>query len=276
MGEAIGHLTPEAASALGLSTDIAVYCGSHDQYAASLGSGATSSGDMMLATGTAWVVLGVTDRLLYTNNHICPGIHPAGKFGAMASLVSAGSALKWFRNLTEKDYRELDATAADRLDSAKDIIVLPYVAGAGFPHDRPEAGGVIYGFRVGSDRYDVARAFMEGVAFEARSVLEEFSHAGMKIDRLMMTGGAARSDLWTKIVGNVTGCTIYRPTEHETCCLGAAETAFVGAGVYPDYDTCRRIMVKTEPFGENDPCEIGFYNEKYEKYKEIRRRVLGI
>ncbi|MBQ7669224.1 MAG: hypothetical protein IJS45_00715 [Clostridia bacterium] len=276
VGEAIGHLTAEAASALGLSTDVAVYCGAHDQYAASLGSGATSAGDMMLATGTAWVVLGVTDRLLYTKNHICPGIHPAGKFGAMASLVSAGSALKWFRDLTDDDYKELDGTAAKRIASAKDIFVLPYVAGAGFPHDRPDAGGVIYGFRVGSDRYDVARAVMEGVAFEARSVLEEFSRAGMKIDRLMMTGGAAKSDVWTKIVGNITGCTILRPTERETCCLGAAETAFVGAGVYPDYDACRRVMVKTEPLGENAGDEIVFYNEKYERYKEIRRRVLGI
>ena len=117
---------------------------------------------------------------------------------------------------------------------------------------------------------------MEGVEFEARSVLEEFSRAGMKIDRLMMTGGAAKSDVWTKIVGNITGCTILRPTEHETCCLGAAETAFVGAGVYPDYDACRRVMVKTEPLGENAGDEIVFYNEKYERYKEIRRRVLGI
>lgn len=276
IGEEIGHLTDEAASELGLSKDVAVYCGAHDQYAASLGSGAISAGDMMLATGTAWVVLGVTDRLLYTKNHICPGIHPAGKFGAMASLVSAGSALKWFRDITGCDYKELDLTAAGRRDSAKDIFVLPYVAGAGFPHDRPDAGGTIYGFRVGSDKFDIARAVMEGVAFEARSVLEEFSAAGMKIDRLMMTGGAARSDIWTKIVGNVTGCSIYRPTERETCCLGAAEIALVGKGVYSDYGECGRKAVKTEPLGENNACDVEFYKEKYERYKELRRRVLGI
>ena len=274
-GELIGTLTGEAASALGLSEDVKVYCGAHDQYCASLGSGAVEPGDMMLATGTAWVVLGVTDKLLYTKDHICPGIHPAaGRYGAMASLVSAGSALKWYKNLIGDDFRTIDAEAAKRRDSAKDVFVLPYVAGAGFPHNRPEAGGTIHGFRLGSDKYDVARAVMEGVAFEAKGVIDEFSEAGMKIDRLMMTGGAARSDLWSSIVGAVTGCEILRPAEPETCCMGAAAIALVGEKAYTDLAECAKVLSKAIPLRENGTDDLAFYSEKYEKYRELRAKLL--
>ena len=274
-GELVGTLTVDAACALGLSEDVKVYCGAHDQYCASLGSGAVDPGDMMLATGTAWVVLGVTDKLLYTKDHICPGIHPAsGRYGAMASLVSAGSALKWYKNLIGDDFRTIDREAAARRDSAKDLIVLPYVAGAGFPHNRPDAGGTIHGIRLGADKYDVARAVMEGVAFEAKGVIDEFAEAGMKIDRLMMTGGAARSDLWSSIVGAVTGCEILRPAEPETCCMGAAAIALVGEKAYADHAECAKVLSKAIPLGANDPEDVAFYSEKYEKYRELRAKLL--
>ena len=65
VGAFVGNLTSEAARELGLSVDVKVYNGAHDQYCASLGSGAVETGDMLLATGTTWVVLGITPELLY-------------------------------------------------------------------------------------------------------------------------------------------------------------------------------------------------------------------
>lgn len=275
VGAAVGKLTKEAAAKLGLSENVTVYCGAHDQYCAALGSGAVNTGDMLLATGTAWVILGVTDSLLYTDSHICPGIHPAGKYGAMASLVSAGSALKWYKNLIDGDFKEMDKIAAERAESAKDLLVYPYVAGAGFPHNAPSAAGAIIGFSLKHDKYDIARAFMEGVAFEARSVLEQFENAGMKITKLMMTGGAARSTLWSEIVGYITGCEIYRMEEPETCCVGGAMIAFVGSGAFESYDKCREAMVLSEKLSLPDESLPGFYNEKYERYKNFLPNVIS-
>lgn len=275
VGAKIGNLTKEAAEALGLSENVAVFCGAHDQYCAALGSGAVEIGDMLLATGTAWVVLGVTDSLLYTKSHISPGIHPAGGCGAMASLVSAGSALKWYKNLISGDFKEMDREAKKRAQSAKELLVYPYVAGAGFPHNAPSAGGAVIGFSLRHDKYDIARAFMEGVAFEARSVLEQFSEAGMKISKLMMTGGAARSDVWSEIVGYITGCEIYRMEEPETCCVGAAMTAFVGMGVFESYDDCRKAMVSAKPLLLEDKELYSFYDEKYERYKQFLPNVIS-
>lgn len=274
IGAKIGNLTESAAEALGLPTSVTVYNGAHDQYCATLGCGAVNAGDMLLATGTTWVVLGVTDDILYTENHICPGIHPAeGKYGALASLVSAGSALNWYKKIIDGDFKLMDAEAEKRRNSAENLFVLPYLCGAGFPHNKPEMRGMMFGLDVGHDKYDIALAMMEGVAFEADTVLRQFKENGMNIGKLMMTGGAARSDLWSSIVGYVTGCEIYRMNEPETCCMGAAMIAAVGAGIFPDYTACRESMVKMEKLALPDTSAFDFYREKGEKYRALVEKV---
>lgn len=274
MGAPVGRLTEKAAETLGLPQGVTVFNGAHDQYCAALGSGAVETGDMLLATGTAWVVLGVTDSLLYTDNHICPGIHPAGSFGAMASLVSAGSALKWYKNIIDGDFKTMDEEAGKRLEASEGLFVFPYVAGAGFPHNRPDMAGAMMGFDLSHDKYHIARAFMEGVAFEARCVLEEFAAKGMKINKLMMTGGAARSQLWSEIVGYVTGCQVYRMDEPETCCVGAAMSAFVGLGVYADYKEGKTAMVRSSKLELDRPELYAFYDKKYAKYRELLAKIM--
>ncbi len=277
VGALVGNLTEEAAVILGLSTNVKVYNGAHDQYCASLGSGAVEVGDMLLATGTTWVVLGITPELLYTSSHISPGIHPAGAYGAMASIVSAGSALNWYKkNVIGDSFKTIDEEAAQRKDSAKDLFVLPYVCGAGFPHGLPELRGSMFGLDVGHDKFDIARTTMEGVAFEAAGVLSEFAAQGMHIDKLMMTGGAARSRLWSEIVGYVTGCDIYRMNEPETCCVGAAMTAAVGVGMFKDYDECRAAMVKREKLELPDDSMRLFYAEKLARYNKLVAQVKAI
>ncbi len=270
IGALIGTLCPDAAASLDLGTEVRVYNGAHDQYFAAVGCGAVNAGDMLLATGTTWVVLGVTDKILYTDSHICPGIHPAkGKYGALASLVSAGSALNWYKSIIDGDFKKMDAEAAKRRDSAKELFVLPYICGTGFPHMRPDMRGVMVGLDRGHDKYDIARALMEGVAFEASSVLEIFAAQGMNIKKLMMTGGGARSELWSSIVGYATGCEIYRMEEPETCCMGAAMTAAVGMGMYADYTECRSAMVRSKKLELCDNSSYEFYKEKKQRYDKL-------
>ena len=97
----------------------------------------------------------------------------------------------------------------------------------------------------------------------------------MKISKLMMTGGAARSDVWSEIVGYITGCEIYRMEEPETCCVGAAMTAFVGMGVFESYDDCRKAMVSAKPLLLGDKELYSFYDEKYERYKNFLPNVIS-
>ncbi len=266
-GAYIGVLTAEAAALLGLPTSVRVYNGAHDQYCASLGCGAVRAGDALLSTGTTWVLLAVTDRLLYTESRVAPGIHPVpGLFGAMASMVSAGCALKWYRDLVEGAYAEFDRVAAERRQAASELLFYPYVAGAGFPHRDAGLGGVAAGMRLTHDQYDLALALMEGVAFEARLMVDELRAAGASVDTLYMSGGAAKSALWAGLTAAATGCRLIRMREDEACCMGAAMIAAVGAGLFPDYSAAASAMVSGLPLPEPDAEARAFYEQKFDRY----------
>lgn len=268
-GEYIGNLTEKAAEDLGLSTSVKVYNGGHDQYCAAVGCGAVEDGDMLLSTGTTWVVLGVSSAPLYTESFLAPGVHPCkGKYGNIASLRSAGSALKWLKNsIGEDDFVKMDEEAEKRRDSAKNVFFYPYFAGAGFPHNSDSINSCVLGLELMNDKYDLARALMEGIAFETRGVLEEFAKCGTEIKSLKMVGGAAKSPIWSKITADVCNCEIAFPSEPDTCCIGAAILAAVGHGIYPDYVTAGKNMIKHSGKLSPDPEAAAFYSEKYEKYK---------
>lgn len=268
-GAFLGTLTKEAAEELGLSAEVRVFNGAHDQYCASLGAGAVARGDMMVATGTAWVVLGMTDRLIYSDSHVSPGIHPVpGLYGAMATLISAGSGLKWYRNLIGEDYSALDAGAAERRDRAGDLFFAPYLAGAGFPHTGEELSRLV-GLKLSHDRYDIARALMEGVAFEVRTVLDEYEKLGCPVQTLYMTGRTAHSSLWRGLVRDITGCEILVSDEADTCCVGAAMIAMRGIGAYPDLASAAKGMSKITLCDKPQAENVAFYRKKYQRYQAI-------
>ena len=269
-GALIGTLTKETAQALGLTESVRVYNGAHDQYCASLGSGAVANGDMLLATGTTWVVLAITDKLLYTESHIAPGIHPVkGLYGAMASLVSAGSALKWFKGIIGESYAEIDKNAALRRDSAENVYFAPFVAGAGFPHSGQELKACVSGFNITNDKYDMALALMEGVAFEARTVLAEYAKHGANVERLYMAGRAAQSDVWRGLVRDITGCEIYLTETEDTCCMGAAAIAAAGCGMYENLFDAVKGMAGLSKSEKPDEEQRQFYDKKYQRYLEL-------
>ncbi len=266
-GSYIGTLTKSAAEAFGLSTNVKVYCGAHDQYCASIGCGAVNVGDMMLSTGTSWVLLGINDKLSFTSSRITPGIHPVkGVYGSLASLGAVGNAVKWVRDTFGIDNYELfDSEAEKRLESSKDIIFIPAFSGAGFPVRDSGYSGTITGLRLGNDKFDIARAVMEGVAFQVRAALEKYTAEGIDISRLKIMGGASRSDIWCDIVAHVTGCEITRMDNSEACAVGAAMIAAVGCGMADGYSS----LSSGSTLIPSDKSLIEHYNVKYKKYLKI-------
>lgn len=274
-GKYIGNLTCKAAEELGLSESVRVFNGAHDQYCAAVGSGTLNVGDVLLATGTAWVVLGISDRLLYTPSYLAPGISPSGNFGAMAAEMSAGSVMRRLAEVFGENYKNLDDYAKDRIESAKSLLFLPFCAGAGFPHRTPDADGSLFGIKLNHDKYDIARALMEGAAFETRLSLEEFSRYGLNTSTVIMSGGAARSRLWSHIVHAILGCRMFVSAETEACALGAAMMAAVGMGEFDSLSQAAELFVKREELPTPTEYEKDFYNEKYLRYIEKINLLYG-
>ena len=261
-GGLIGTLTSAAAEELGLSRDVKVMNGTHDQYCASLGSGVTRSGELLIASGTAWVLFSVTERPLFTHSHISPGVHPAGGYGAMASLGGIGSEVSRFASACGLSPAELDARAEGVVPER---VVCPCPRGKGFL-PRGEAFDLLSEKEKASPGAPekVWRALLEGAAFEAKRGAKEF----MLPDGfgITLSGGAVFSPLWARLVSEAFGRKISVTKEPDAPALGAAMLAAVGDGAFGSLNDAAETFAVREELPPPKPDAVAALNERYSEY----------
>lgn len=276
-GAIIGVLCREAAEQMGLPTGIPVFNGAHDQYCASIGAGAVCAGDMLLSAGTTWVLMGINTTPLFTQSCIAPGRHPVeGLYGAIASLICSGASLQWFKNeFLLEDFQKINEEAAKRRDKIKDVLFYPYLAGAAYPIWNAKARGAFIGLTLAHDRYDFARAIMEGVAFGVKRGVRDFAENGCDIKQIIMMGGASKSELWCQMIASVTQVPIIKLEQPDGCAMGAAIIAACGLGMHGDYKEAAEKMTGKmcvyEPIGE----EVLFYEEKFQQFDKMWKIIEG-
>ena len=270
-GALVGGLTDSAARKLGLVAGIPVYNGGHDQYCASIGSGAIFDGDMLLSAGTTWVVMGITEKPLFTDSFIAPGIHPIpGLFGNIASLVCSGVSFQWYKdNFLVEDFDAIDREIEKRYGGISALHFYPYLIGANHPVWNPAAKGTFTGFSLENDKFDFARAIMEGVAFGLKQTLDDFGKNGLTAKKLKIMGGAANSMIWKRIVAAVVDIPIEQMREPDTCALGAAMIAARGIGICDTYEQAARVFVHADPLPAADSKEVSDYKKQYEEYQRM-------
>ncbi len=109
--------------------------------------------------------------------------------------------------------------------------------------------------RRGPTGVPVSARSQEQAAFASRghlAIIEELT--GQTVDSIVFTGGAAKGQLWPRIVADVLGVTVHVPEVKESTALGAAMLAGVGVGLHPDLDTVARAIARFERTIEPDPA----------------------
>ncbi len=281
-GSELGRLTAGAAAELGLPRTVRVFMGAHDQYCGALGASILRPGELLLSTGTAWVILAVSGQAVYSDSYISPGPHVLpGLYGALASLPAAGAALDWLRGrVTGGEYGEIDAEAARRLDAPRPdvqnaLYFLPYLARDSFPPLPAGAGAAFIGLDMGSDRHDMALACMEGAVFQLRRALDEFRACGIGVEDVHVTGGATVSPVWMRILSANLGARLRRTRVKDAPCVGAACIAGVGAGLFADYAGAAALINPPEPVTAPEEALAAYYEAKYRHFCALSRRLYG-
>ena len=263
-GAFVGNLTAKAAKELGLDESVRVYNGAHDQYCASVGSGAVEAGELLLATGTAWVLFGVTESPLFGESKIAPCIHPAGVWGALSTVTGIGAAFEWLSKLTATPIPELSAEAEKRRGKNDSFFFRPSATGTGLLIGQSK-GAHISGLSIGHDKYDIALALMEGAAFETALVIEEYKKSGMRdISSITMSGGATASAFWQSLIADVTGLDVYASTQTDSPALGAA---IIAMAMDSGADIQSAVKLVSAECSKVVPSEYSnYYQNKFEKY----------
>ena len=278
-GAVIGHLTEAAAEALGLTTSTVLVAGAHDQYAVALGAGAVNGGDILIGSGTCWVVTAIGNEPAFDTGLAQSISAVPGKWGSLRSLSSGGVCLEWLRkNLAAGpdgsllSFDTVNTEAACRKAAEDGLFFVPF---SGYAPNGDFRQGTFLGLDLSHDRYHMARAIMEGVVFQVLLMLESFrtkpSESG-----IILTGGGAKSPLWRQLVADIFGLPVRIPEVADMACVGAAVLAGTGCGIFPSVEYGYRTLAVQEQVLQPDPARTAIYRPLYEAYKRCCQALLPV
>lgn len=259
-GEYLGEILPEVAKDLGINIGVKFYAGAHDQYAASLGANYFDSNDLLVATGTTWVIFGKSKERSFGDNFFAPCVHPMGGYGVITSAVSSGSVLSWEKDLFRTDYKEINCKAEEATPD-ENLLVYPFIAGNGNYRSGTHSYSV-HNLALRHNSFDIIRASMEGVAFEIEKLVDLYTSCNISADKIILSGGATRSKIWMKILATILNRDLYISNQADRCCFGAYSIARRNdLGKFVQFDFDGEVISPDENL-------VNFYKKKKELYNK--------
>ena len=167
----------------------------------------------------------------------------------MGAVLNACLAANWFNEkvLSTRDYAAMHALAHDTAPGAGGLIFLPYLTGERTPYMNEHARGAFIGLTLGHTRAEMERAVLEGVAYSLRDCLEIMRGMNLPVDKVIISGGGARSDTWRQIMADVLGLPLYSTQTREQAALGAIICAQVACGEYASLEEACAAEVHMAP-----------------------------
>ena len=230
----VGETYPEL---LGGPIPIAGIAG--DQQAALYGNLCHQTGTVKTTYGTGCFMLLNTGEHPVASRHrllttVAWRIGGRTTYALEGSVFIGGATVQWLRDGLGiiESASEIESLAASVPD-ADGVILVPAFAGLGAPHWDPQARGLIAGITRGTTRAHVARAALEGIAFQVADVLDVMraDHSG-EVTEMRVDGGASANDLLMQIQSDLAQAPLVRPRVTETTALGAAYLAGLAVGFW--------------------------------------------
>ncbi|MCC7007703.1 MAG: glycerol kinase GlpK [Acidobacteria bacterium] len=210
-----------------------------DQQAALFGQACTRPGMVKNTYGTGCFMLMHTgptpirsrNNLLTT---VAWRIGDRTEYALEGSIFIAGAVVQWLRDGLGLigSSAEVEALASRAADTGG-VYFVPAFAGLGAPHWDQYARGLIVGLTRGTTGAHLARAALEGIAYQVADVLRAMERdAGIRLKELRVDGGAAVNNLLMQFQADILGVPVVRPTVGETTALGAAYLAGLAVGFW--------------------------------------------
>ena len=269
-----GNLLPDIKEKLGLSGETRVNVGTLDHFSGMIGTGNIAPGGITLSTGTVMALATMcgapTPKSCGCAMHY--GFLP-NSYVMLPVAESGGVSLEWFRRSCMKaDYDEMNAELSKR--GPNELLFLPYLVGTNAPEFDTQAAGAFWGLRQEHDSIDMAGAVMEGVSFVLRKNCEHIQAKGVKLERIIATGGGAKSPIWCQMQADITGLPVCIPAEKEAACLGAAMICGVSDGRFESFQAAVNHCVGMN--AQYEPHTSDRLDRKYRRFCKLYQAGLEI
>jgi glycerol kinase len=221
-----------------------------DQQASLAGQGCLEPGQAKCTYGTGAFLLAHTGpvpvrstRGLLTTLAATLGEGPP-QYAMEGSVFVAGAAVQWFRDGLKGvgAAPELDRLAREGNEDSG-VLFVPALTGLGSPHWEPEARGTIFGLTRASTLADLARATLEGVAFQVADLIDGINaDLALPLIDLRVDGGMARSDPFLQFQADLLGLSLRRSPQTESTALGAGLLAGLGVGFFESPEQAASLL----------------------------------
>ncbi len=235
-----------------------------DQQSALLGQACVRVGSAKCTYGTgAFLLLNTGRKPARSKHRLITTVAWALKsdeytYALEGSAFIAGAAVQWVRDGLKfiQESAEIE-TLANQAPSSEGVIFVPALTGLGAPYWDPTATGMFTGITRGTTRAQMARAVLEGIAFQNADILNAMQKDLNKpLAHLNVDGGASANNLLMQFQSDILGVTLRRPQYLETTSLGAVFAAGLGAGIWTDLTdiekTWKEDRIFTSQMNEKD------------------------
>ena len=233
-----------------------------DQQAALFGQMCTEPGSVKNTYGTGcFLLMNSGEKPITSSNNLLTTI--AWKIGDKVnyalegSIFVAGSVVQWLRDGLGiiKSSSEVEELAASVEDNGG-VYFVPALTGLGAPYWDQYAKGCLYGISRGTTAAHIARAALEGIAFQTMDIVNAMQKdAGISLAELKVDGGASRNNLLMQFQADILGTSVIRPQVTETTALGAAYLAGLAVGYWESIDHIKSQWAVDTAFTPSAPKE---------------------
>lgn len=279
----VGTISKKASEESGFAVGMPICFGGGDQQCAAIGAGVTREGLAEITIGTASVTVAHIDSRKPDPKHLVlmGGSAIPNKWDMEGLAFATGVCLRWWRDtyaqvemqtaqqLGMDAYDLIGVQAASAPVGCKGYIFFPFFTGQVTPHYVDNARGGTIGLSLIHDRSMMARAIMEGGAYEIRMIVDAMEEVlGKPFDSLRLSGGGAKSPLWNQIQADVYGRPVERLKVSECTTLGATILGAAGAGVFASVEEAVNHMVHPYDSIEPNMQNHAIYDDVFGVFKE--------
>lgn len=249
-----------------------------DQQSALLGHQLIKKGGIKMTYGTGlFCLMNTGNNPVYSENGLLTTIGLTTKnekyYALEGSVFIGGAAVQWLRdglNLVE-NAAETEEKAFFSKDES--LIVVPAFAGLGTPYWDNECRGAIYGITRGTNKNDIVKATLEGIALQAYDVIKTMiDDTKIQLNYLSVDGGASSNNYLMQFQSDIVPTKILRPEVVETTSLGAAFLVGITSGYFLDLEDIKKITFSSDVF--NPKMNVEKRNIKIAQYEKAVKATL--
>lgn len=223
-----------------------------DQQAALFGQACFNNGEAKATFGTGcFILLNTGHNLIRSKRGLLTSV--AIKLGdevqycLEGSAFIAGAAVQWLRDGIGmiQNASEIEPLAKES-SSSGEVCFVPALSGLSAPYWEPQARGLLCGISRDSNKAQIARAVLEGIALQNHDIIEVMKQAAGTLQSLKVDGGSAKNNLLMQMQADFLQIDCKRTQHTESTAIGAAALAGLATGIFKNKKTFKdHLQIET-------------------------------